>query len=132
MAEESGFTVRDRRRVTLEGESAEKKEQEQPAAEAPRGGSESEEYRAERGQKLPPVDFSGFVLGLGQMALVHLGELPEPQSGNSARDLEQARHTIDLLDMLEEKTRGNLTGDEAKLLQSLVSELKLRYVRAMK
>ncbi len=64
------------------------------------------------------------------MALVHLGELPEPQTGEVSRDLEQARHTIDILDMLQEKTRGNLTDQEARLLQGLCSELKMKFVWA--
>ncbi len=118
MADETGFTIKDHRKVTLEGESAEKHGEE----------------RARESSKafLPPVDFSGFVLGLGQMALIHLGEVPEPQTGEAHPDVEQARHTIDILDMLQEKTRGNLTGDEENLLRHLLSELKLRYVRLVK
>lgn len=102
-------------RVTSEGEAAEKER----------------ETRAE-GQRLPPVDFAGFVLGLGEMALVHLGELPDHQAGRPVQDLEQARHTIDILDMLQVKTRGNLGSDEEQLLRSLLSDLKLRYVRLLK
>ncbi len=82
--------------------------------------------------ELPPVDFSAFIFGLGQMALMHLGELPEPQSGERRPDFEQARHTIDILDLLERKTRGNLTEEEEGLLRHLLSDLKLRYVRLAK
>lgn len=119
MAEDRGFTVRDRRRVRPDGETPE------PGAGEAREGAPEGKKRS-----LPPVDFSGFVLGLGQMALIHLGEMPEPQTGRMARDLEQARHTIDILDMLEEKTRGNLTEAESKLLLSLTTDLKLKFVRA--
>jgi hypothetical protein len=66
------------------------------------------------------------------MALVHLGELPEPQAGQPVQDLEQARHTIDILDLLQAKTKGNLSPDEEQLLRSLLGDLKLRYVRLMK
>ena len=61
---------------------------------------------------------------------MHLGEIPEPGTGEVSRSLEQARHTIDILDMLEEKTRGNLTPEESNLLRTLKSELKLKYVKA--
>lgn len=86
----------------------------------------------ERGGRsaLPPVDFSSFVLSLGQMTLIHLGDLPEPVSGETQRDLAQASHTIDLLDLLAEKTRGNLTDEEAQLFGNLRRELKLKYVQA--
>lgn len=89
-------------------------------------GRTSEPFEA---GSLPPLDFSGFVLGLGQMALVHLGEAPEPLSGEVRPDLVQARHLIDLLDLLDGKTRGNLSGEESALLTHLRSDLKLRYVR---
>ncbi len=84
------------------------------------------------GGHLPPVDFSGFALGLGQMALVHLGEVADPSTGERAADPAQARYSIDILDMLEEKTRGNLTAEEAELLRVLRSELKLKYVRVVR
>lgn len=87
---------------------------------------------AERGGKMPPVDFSSFALGLGQMALVHLGEVPDPATGEGAEDPAQARHAIDILDMLEAKTRGNLTAEEAELLHVLQGELKLKYVRVVR
>ena len=84
----------------------------------------------DRSPPLPPVDFSSFVLGLGQMTLIHLGDLPEPFTGEVQKDLAQASHTIDLLDLLAEKTRGNLSADEAQLLGNLRRELKLKYVQA--
>jgi len=118
MAEDRGFTVRDRRRVRPDDEPG-----------SP-GAGEREDGPRDGKQPLPPVDFSGFVLGLGQMALIHLGEMPEPQTGRVVRDLDQARHTIDILDMLEQKTRGNLTEAESKLLLSLTTDLKLKFVRA--
>jgi hypothetical protein len=84
----------------------------------------------DRGTPLPPVDFSTFVLGLGQMTLIHLGDMPEPMSGKLQKDLAQASHTIDLLDLLANKTRGNLSPEEDQLLGNLRRELKLKYVQA--
>lgn len=132
MEEEKGFTVRDRRRVKMETDSAETEGQQGTAEAAGRRETETGGGSAGAARKppLPPVDFPGFLIGLAQMALVHLGEVPEPQGGSREADLEQARHTIDLLDLLEEKTRGNLSSDEEQLLRHLRSDLKLRFVRA--
>jgi hypothetical protein len=81
---------------------------------------------------LPAVDFHTFVLSLGSSALLHLGELEHPDMGAPQKDLPLAKHTIDILVMLEEKTRGNLTPAEEKLIASLLYDLRLRYVEAQK
>jgi hypothetical protein len=82
---------------------------------------------------LPPVDFTTFVLSLGSSALMHFGEVdPQTGVGSGKVDLPLAKHTIDLLSMLQAKTRGNLTGPEAQLLESLLFDLRLRYVSAAK
>jgi hypothetical protein len=60
------------------------------------------------------VDFTTFVLSLGSSALVHLGDMSHPEAGNTSENLLLARQTIDILAMLEEKTRGNLTAEEAR------------------
>ena len=78
----------------------------------------------------PPVDFSGFVVSMAQAALVHLGEIPDPITGEINRDIEQARYSIDLIDMLAEKTKGNLSREEENLVRSVLVDLKMRYVRA--
>ncbi|NOY45643.1 MAG: DUF1844 domain-containing protein [Deltaproteobacteria bacterium] len=118
MSEERGFTVRDRRRVRPD------------AATSGDAGAEAPKGEGKPRTSLPPVDFTGFVVGLAQMALVHLGEVADPATGEVRADLEQARHTIDILDMLQEKTRGNLTPDEATLLRTVSADLKLKFVRA--
>ena len=81
---------------------------------------------------LPPVDFHTFVLSLGSSALLHLGELEHPEAGAPQKDLSLAKHTIDMLAMLEQKTKGNLTPAEEKLIESLLYDLRLRYVEASK
>lgn len=89
-------------------------------------------FEAEGGDSLPPVDFVGFLLGLGQMALINLGELPEPGSGRAEKNLDQARHAIDILSMLQEKTSGNLSKEEDGFLTGLLNDLKMKYVRSAK
>lgn len=77
------------------------------------------------GEGLPTLDFSTFVLGIIGSAYVHLGDAPSPD-GAVERDLELARQNIDILDILSEKTKGNLTGDEERLLDQALYDLKSR------
>src|SRR5262245_33023219 len=118
-----GFTVSDRRAFTPEGE----KREEPPAQTAP-----APEDPAAGARTLPPVDFSTFLLSLGSSAVLHLGEVEHPESGRVQKDLPMAKHTIDILSLLQAKTKGNLTGHEDKLLESLLYDLRLRYVEASK
>jgi Domain of unknown function (DUF1844) len=77
------------------------------------------------------LTFSGFVLSLATTAAVHFGDLPDPATGQrAAADLAAAAHIIELLTMLQEKTKGNLIEQEAKLVDDLLYELRLRYVQA--
>lgn len=74
-----------------------------------------------------PIDFYTFCLSLGSSAFMHLGDVPLPD-GAEVADLALAKQTIDLLGMLQEKTKGNLSADEAKFLEHLLVDLRLRYV----
>lgn len=78
---------------------------------------------------LPKVDFSTFVLSLGTTALYQLGAVPDPATGESApADPLVAQQTIDTLEMIRDKTRGNLDEEERKLIDSLLYELRMRFV----
>ncbi len=82
--------------------------------------------------KKPAVDFGTFVLSLGSSALIHLGEAPDPISGEKqAANLPLAQQSIDLLALLQEKTKGNLTDAEGRLLESLLFDLRMRYIAAV-
>ena len=75
------------------------------------------------------IDFYTFVLSLGSSAFVHLGDAPNPETGAPAPpDLLLAKQTIDILAMLRDKTKGNLTPEEEKFLDSLLTDLKIRFV----
>jgi hypothetical protein len=76
---------------------------------------------------LPPVDFTTFVLSLSTSALVSLGEVPDGD-GQKHIDLPLARQSIDLLGMLQEKTKGNLTGEEERLMDQLLLDLRMKFV----
>jgi hypothetical protein len=80
---------------------------------------------------LPRIDFSTFVLSLAASAMVQLGIAPGPEGEQrEAADLRMARHTIDTIEMLIEKTRGNLDADEERLVQSVLYEVRMSFVRA--
>lgn len=74
------------------------------------------------------LSFSAFVLGLASSALIHLGEHENPETGQRGIDLVLARQSIDVLAMLREKTRGNLSTEEEQLFNSVLSDLRLRFV----
>ena len=130
--EDKGFVIKDRRRFTEEAE-AEGKKQESSEPEAGRAqtdeaqaASDEEEY--ERGP-LPEVSMATFVFSLSSSALVHLGEIPEPETNRTKVDLAIAKQIIDTLGMLQEKTKGNLDPDEENLLRSVLYDLRMRYVQ---
>ena len=83
-------------------------------------------------RSLPAMDFATFVLSLGSSAFVHLGELPSPEGDPTAKNLLLAKQSIDILSMLQEKTRGNLDEAEDKLLTGLLYDLRIKYVDAQK
>jgi hypothetical protein len=90
------------------------------------------EEGAEDSDTFPAIDFSMFVLSLSHSALVHLGDAPAPEGQPAERDLPLARQTIDLLAILQEKTRNNLTGEEERLLQRVLDDLRFRFVEVAK
>jgi hypothetical protein len=91
--------------------------------------SETDYRKANEGSpELPAVDFSTLVLSLSHSVLLHLGDAPDPADNQRHLDLPMARQTIDLLSLLQEKTRGNLTGPEESLMAQALYDLRLRYV----
>jgi len=99
-----------------------------PPKETPRAGvQESDEG------SLPPVDFPSFIVGLATQAMMLLGEIPDPQTGTKlAVNLQHARQTIDIISLLKEKTSGNLSPDEEKLMQDVITTLRLSFVKKAK
>lgn len=83
-------------------------------------------------ERLPPVDFATFVLSLHHSARVHLGDAPDPAGGSVQVDFGMARQTIDLLGLLQDKTRGNLSGEEERILEQALYDLRMRYVEVVK
>ncbi len=81
------------------------------------------------GTQMPKIDFSTFIFSLNSSVLVQLGLLEEPGTSQKTKNLPLAKQTIDIMTMLEEKTRGNLTKDEENLLKSILYDLRILYVK---
>jgi len=138
---EKAFIISDKRLFTKEGSrrpAEAESPREAPAAtpppprrEAPRA-EEPLRPRPEPGtgprRDLPPADFATLVNMLATNAMVFLGQIPAPGSQQYLRNLPQAQHMIDLLMVLREKTRGNLTQEEEQMLEDLLPQLHMAYV----
>ena len=83
-------------------------------------------------EALPGIDFATFIMSLSHSAILHLGEAPHPETNEVEQNLPLARQTIDLLGVLEEKTKGNLSGDEERLLTQILFDLRMRFVEVQK
>jgi hypothetical protein len=121
---EKEFVVKDKRVLNEEGaddagEAADAKKPETP------GGSKG----AESETLLPEINFATFIASLNASALVNLGIIADPASGTKEKNLPIAKQTIDIMSMLQEKTKGNLTVDEESILKSILYDLKMMYVR---
>ena len=81
---------------------------------------------------MPEVTFSTFVMSLNTSVLYHLGEIADPETGQRMVNIELARHAIDTLVVLEQKTKGNLTDEEGELLKNILYDVKMRFVNAVK
>jgi hypothetical protein len=126
----SSFTVTDRRGFDASGDA----KADTPASPAPMEEKPPTEAAAppEPPRTLPPADFATLVLSLGSSAVMYLGEAPGPDGKKPPRNLPMAKHAIDLLTVLEEKTKGNLPPEEGQILESLLFDLRLRYVESLK
>lgn len=134
---EKGFVIKDRRFFDESGstreEEAQKTEEKKPGA-APEESKKppEEEVAPERDQEpLPEVNFASFIFSLSTTAMYHFGDFPDPVTKESRRNLPAAKQTIDILSILKTKTEGNLTGDEKQLLDGILFELRMRFVKEM-
>lgn len=120
-----GFTVKDKRTFDTQGRVKEEF-----------GKAEKEEAKEKKKEKekasapLPEISFSSFLLSLSSSTLLHLGEIADPQSGGKKKDLALAKQSIDIISLLKDKTKNNLTQEEEKLLEHLLYDLRMRFVKA--
>ncbi len=133
--EERGFKVKDRRRFSSEtGEPRENTENVAPSEEKKSEASvqPAVEKDTEGKEALPAIDFSTFIISLSTQALMHLGEIPDPLSGNVEMDISVGKQMIDIIGVLSEKTRGNLDQGEEKLMEDILFDLRMKYVEAVR
>ena len=122
--EESGFRVTDRRHFAEDGQPREDNPGTEPKEPAPSAAPLPEEASGEE----PRIDFPSYVLSYYTQGLVLLGEVPNPYTNKKEEDLQASRHTIDVLAMLQEKTKGNLSREEDQLLDSVLYELRMKFM----
>jgi len=99
---------------------------------APEETAAEEAAQTEDHIPLPEMNFSTFVVSLNASALMHLGLMEDPIQGKKVKNLELGKQTIDILVMLEEKTKGNLSSEEEQLLQNILYDLRINYVKQSK
>jgi len=131
--EEKGFVIKDRRSFDEKGELKDSESEKDKKAEGEKKeaepGKEAPKKETER-PPLPEVNFSTLIFSLSSSALFHLGEIADPQTGEKKKDLPLAKHAVDTIVMLREKTKGNLTEEEQKFIDSVLNDLQWRYVKA--
>jgi hypothetical protein len=121
--EGEGFTIKDKRSSNQsdeEAKAADESQKKEPAA--------KEESPPQAEEKEFELNFSTFVLSLTSSAFYHLGDIPDPMTGEKAENLPAVKQTIDILIMLQNKTKNNLDAEEAKLMEQLIYELQVKYV----
>ncbi len=125
--EEKGFKVKDRRLFDKDGRPRESVEE--------TGKEEKKESQAQDKSReripLPEVTFSSLIMTLTSSVLVYFGEIPDPVTGEKKVDLDLAKHGIDTIALLKEKTKGNLTTEEQNMIDTILTELRLKYVKAV-
>ncbi len=134
MAEDRGdqdFTVTDKRHFTSQGDVRERSAERAPEEAVP--GQAAADAGMPRQEPLQSgaeeqIDFPSYVLTYYTQGLVLLGEVPNPYTNKKEENLDAARHTIDILAMLQGKTRGNLTPEEDQLLDNVLYELRMKFM----
>lgn len=130
MAEEKkDFVVKDKRSFDDDG-TLKSDQTAKPGKEDADKHKEAPEQKREESHPLPEVNFSSLILSLSSSVLFHFGEIPDPQTGEKKKDLAMAKQGIDTVAMLKEKTKGNLSNEESMFVESVLTDLRWRYVKA--
>jgi hypothetical protein len=129
--EKKGFVVKDKR---IFNESGETRKEEEPKAESKDETAEvkQEDKSTEEGRKdeyLPEINFYNFIISLSTSAFFHFGDFADPATNKAEKNLPAAKQIIDTLSMLKNKTEGNLDENEKSLLDGVLYELRMRYVK---
>jgi hypothetical protein len=143
---EKGFVIKDRRHFDESGsvrkeEEAQQKEQKPAAAAEPtqpkqegttHATQEEPTHATQEDAPFPEINFANFIFSLSTTAMYHFGDIPDPVTKEARRNLAAAKQTIDILSILKTKTEGNLDEGERELLDGVLFELRMRFVKEMK
>jgi len=135
---EESFTVSDKRRfvvddsggVKSEGDVGAEQKKETPGASEP--SREKQQDQFSEGAPLPDIDFSTFIFSLSSSAILHLGLMENPYTKTIEKNLPLAKQTIDIISLLKDKTKGNLSDEEENLITHLLTDLRFKYVNEAK
>jgi len=131
--EKKDFVVKDKRIFSEENKTHEDTEKSAGDSSGAESNEESvkssSKKKMDQNSQLPKITFSTFIFSLNSSALFHLGLVPDPTTGKKEKNLLLAKQSIDIIGMLDEKSRGNLTDDEEKLLRNVLHDLRLMYVK---
>jgi hypothetical protein len=133
MPDKKDFIIKDKRIFAERDKDQEATEEkakpldEEVKAEEPEKAAAPEEDKEDF--QLPEINFATFIFSLNHSVLVHLGVMDDPSTGEKIKNLPLAKQTIDILGMLEEKTQGNLTEDEEKMLKNILYDLRMIYIK---
>lgn len=136
--EKKDFVVKDRRIFSQDNQETEEEKEEhvEPASAEKSQPEDARKSSATTAQeehlRFPEINFPTFVASLNASALVHLGVIEDPVAGSKTKNLPMAKQTIDILSMLQEKTKGNLDGDEESMLKNILYDLRILYVKEKK
>jgi hypothetical protein len=126
--EKSGFTVKDRRIFAEKDEDVKNDVKQKEAKNEP----SKQEAKDKPQAPLPEINFATFIISLNASALLHLGVMEDPATGKKVKNLPMGKQTIDILGMIEEKTKGNLRKEEESLLKNILYDLRIIYVKEKK
>lgn len=131
MDDNKGFIIKDRRVFSQENmdEKEEKKETPKAETESKQAEKVSSSEKASAESQLPEVNFPTFIMSLNVSALANLGAIEDPTTNQENKNLLLGKQTIDILGMLEEKTRGNLTDEEENMLKNILYDLRMIYIK---
>jgi hypothetical protein len=132
--EETEFRVTDKRIFREDGEIRDESSEKHPDTESSASAAADSRIPTveEPPESEPRIDFTSYTLSYYTQGLVLLGEVPNPYTNKKEEDVEGARHMIDILSMLEEKTKGNLSSQEQQLLESVLYELRMKFMAKAK
>jgi hypothetical protein len=137
---EESFAVSDKRRfvvddtggVKSEGDVGTERKKEATGTSEPSREKQEDKFSEGEGAPLPDIDFSTFIFSLSSSAILHLGLMENPYTKTIDKNFPLAKQTIDIISILKDKTKGNLSDEEANLITHLLTELRFKYVNEVK